>query len=70
MLVRADDHNETDANSVMEDNVVSVKSKSFAEIMKDVIVYIEVKSGRDNRTEAIKSVVSGFGVKVNDRLIR
>lgn len=44
--------------------------KTFQEVMDGVRVYVEVRSGREDRTEAIKAVIAGKGVKVNDRLLR
>lgn len=38
--------------------------------MKDVIVYVEVRSGADNRTSGIKGVIANLGAKVNERLLR
>lgn len=38
--------------------------------MKDVIVYVEMRSVADNRTTGVKSVIANHGIKVNDRLLR
>lgn len=47
-----------------------LKPKTIQEVMKDVIVYVEVRNGEDNRSDGIKQVIAELGVKVNDRLYR
>ncbi|XP_055311627.1 microcephalin isoform X2 [Sitodiplosis mosellana] len=44
--------------------------RTIEEVMKDVIVYVEVRSGTENRTSGIKSAIANLGAKVNDRLLR
>ncbi|XP_030375220.1 uncharacterized protein LOC115624604 isoform X2 [Scaptodrosophila lebanonensis] len=43
---------------------------TLADILKDVIVYVEVRSGVDNRSEGVKTVIAKMGAQVNDRLLR
>ncbi|XP_034476594.1 microcephalin isoform X2 [Drosophila innubila] len=43
---------------------------TLAEILKDVIIYVEVRTGNDNRSEGVKSVIAKLGAQVNDRLLR
>lgn len=38
--------------------------------MKDVVVYVEVRSDMDNRTDGVKGVIAKLGAKVNDRLTK
>lgn len=44
--------------------------RTIEEVMKDVIVYVEVRSGAENRTNGIKSAIANLGTKVNDKLLR
>lgn len=44
--------------------------KTIQEVMKDVILYVEVRTEADNRTDGVKKVVSELGAKVNDRFLR
>lgn len=44
--------------------------KSITEVMKDVVVYVEYRSGTENRTMGIKDAIANLGAKVNDRLLR
>lgn len=46
------------------------KPKTIQDIMQNVIVYVEVRTGADNRSDGIKSVISQLGAQVNDRLLR
>ncbi|XP_062134488.1 microcephalin isoform X1 [Drosophila sulfurigaster albostrigata] len=47
-----------------------VPETSLSDILKDVIVYVEVRTGNDNRSEGVKSIISKLGAQVNDRLLR
>uniref|UniRef100_A0A0K8W2B9 Microcephalin n=2 Tax=Bactrocera latifrons TaxID=174628 RepID=A0A0K8W2B9_BACLA len=38
--------------------------------MRDIIVYVEVRTGEDNRSEGVKKVISQLGARVNDKLLR
>lgn len=44
--------------------------KTIQEVLKDVVVYVEVRYGSDNRTAGVKNVISKMGAKVNDRLLK
>ncbi|KAH8416224.1 hypothetical protein KR222_011641, partial [Zaprionus bogoriensis] len=43
---------------------------TLSEILQDVIVYVEVRTGNDNRSAGVKSIIAKMGIKVNDRLLR
>ncbi|EDW01520.1 GH20404 [Drosophila grimshawi] len=43
---------------------------TLSEILQDVIVYVEVRTGSDNRSEGVKTIIAKLGAKVNDRLLR
>lgn len=43
---------------------------TLSEVLKDVIVYVEVRTGNDNRSEGVKSIIAKLGAQVNDRLLR
>lgn len=44
--------------------------RTIQEVLKDVVVYVEVRYGADNRTAGVKNVISRMGAKVNDRLLK
>lgn len=48
----------------------NVHPKTIQEVMKDVVLYVEVRTAGDNRTDGVKKVVSQLGAKVNDRLLK
>ncbi|KAH8402351.1 hypothetical protein KR009_011524 [Drosophila setifemur] len=43
---------------------------SLLEMLKDVIVYVEVRTGNDNRSEGVKTIIAKMGAQINDRLTR
>lgn len=43
---------------------------TLSEILKDVIVYVEVRTGNDNRSEGVRTIIAKLGAQVNDRLLR
>ncbi|XP_055917218.1 uncharacterized protein LOC129949657 isoform X2 [Eupeodes corollae] len=53
-----------------EERKSPVKVSSIQELMKDVVVYVEVRTGEDNRSSGVKKVISALGAKVNDKLLR
>lgn len=53
-----------------EERHAPFKERTIQDVMKDVVVYVEVRTGEDNRSAGIKTVISQFGAKVNDRLLR
>ncbi|XP_053663148.1 mediator of DNA damage checkpoint protein 1 [Anopheles marshallii] len=46
------------------------EKRTIQDIMRDVCVYVEVRSGTDNRSEGIKEHIASLGAKVNERLLR
>ncbi|XP_055859405.1 microcephalin [Episyrphus balteatus] len=63
-------HEEQDIITEEERSKSPVKIKSIQELMKDVVVYVEVRTGEDNRSSGVKKVISALGAKVNDKLLR
>lgn len=53
-----------------EERKSPMQVKSIQELMKDVVVYVEVRTGEDNRSSGVKKVISALGAKVNDKLLR
>ena len=45
-------------------------TKTIQDVMKDVVVYVEVRTAEDNRTAGVKKVISDLGAKVNDKFLR
>ncbi|EDX06680.1 GD25875 [Drosophila simulans] len=43
---------------------------SLPELLKDIVVYVEVRTGNDNRSEGVKSIIAKMGAQVKDRLTR
>ncbi|EDV36733.2 uncharacterized protein Dana_GF11801 [Drosophila ananassae] len=43
---------------------------TLTELLKDVIVYVEVRTGQDNRSEGVKTIIGKMGAQINDRLTR
>lgn len=56
--------------SVTESECSIKKPRTIEEVMNNVIVYVEVRSGAENRTSGVKSTIANLGAKVNDRLLR
>ncbi|XP_055378202.1 microcephalin [Condylostylus longicornis] len=48
----------------------STATLKVSELMRNIIVYVEVRTEEDNRSEGIKKVISSLGAKVNNRLTR
>lgn len=44
--------------------------KTIHEVMKDVVIYVDVRSETDNRSDGIKKVISQLGATVNDNFLR
>lgn len=57
-------------NSIDEVECSIEQPRSISEVMKDVVVYVEYRSGTENRTTGIKAAIANLGAKVNDRLLR
>lgn len=49
---------------------IACKPKTFVEVMKDVVVFVDVRSGDDDRATGIKNHIMSLGVNVNDKLLR
>ncbi|XP_033235089.1 microcephalin [Drosophila pseudoobscura] len=43
---------------------------SLQEVMSSVVVYVDVRSGNDNRSDGVKSIIADMGAQINDRLLR
>ncbi|EDV56412.2 microcephalin [Drosophila erecta] len=43
---------------------------SLPELLKDIVVYVEVRTGNDNRSEGVKTIIAKMGAQVKDRLTR
>ncbi|KAH8301396.1 hypothetical protein KR059_001999 [Drosophila kikkawai] len=43
---------------------------TLPELLKDVVIYVEVRTGNDNRSEGVRTVIAKMGAQVNDRLRR
>lgn len=57
-------------NSIDEVECSIEQPRSISEVMKDVVVYVEYRSGTENRTIGIKDAIANLGAKVNDKLLR
>lgn len=71
----ANDHYYNNFDATNDESIAEVERsiempRTIEEVMKDVIVYVEVRSGTENRTSGIKSAIANLGAKVNDRLLR
>lgn len=53
-----------------ERNAKSPPRRTIQSVMKNVCVYVEVRTGEDNRSAGIKRVLTKRGAKVNERLYR
>ncbi|XP_017125088.1 uncharacterized protein LOC108144595 [Drosophila elegans] len=43
---------------------------TLPELLKDIVVYVEVRTGNDNRSEGVKAIIAKMGAQVNDRFTR
>ncbi|XP_016985850.1 uncharacterized protein LOC108049237 [Drosophila rhopaloa] len=43
---------------------------TLSEMLKDIVVYVEVRTGNDNRSEGVKTIIAKMGAQVKDRLSR
>ncbi|XP_033252958.1 microcephalin-like isoform X1 [Drosophila miranda] len=43
---------------------------SLQEVMSSVVVYVDVRSGNDNRSDGVKTIIADMGAQINDRLLR
>lgn len=61
---------EQDIMTVEERQILSEVPKTIQQVMKDVVVYVEVHYEADNRSDGIKKVIAQLGAKVNNKLLR
>lgn len=59
-----------DENSIDDVDRSIIMPRTIEEVMKDVVVYVEYRSGTENRTIGIKDAIANLGAKVNDKLLR
>jgi microcephalin len=53
-----------------EERKSPVKHKSIQDVMKNVFVYVQVRTGEDNRTQGIQKVISMLGAHVHDKIYK
>ncbi|KAH8252753.1 hypothetical protein KR032_001653 [Drosophila birchii] len=59
-----------------EHSIITVEERNpkepptLPELLKDVVIYVEVRTGNDNRSEGVRTVIAKMGAQVNDRLRR
>lgn len=46
------------------------RPKTIQEVMKNVVIYVEIRNADDNRTAGVKNIISDLGARVNDKLLR
>ncbi|XP_075169855.1 microcephalin isoform X2 [Haematobia irritans] len=46
------------------------EAPDIKEVMRDIIVYVEVRSGEDNRSDGVRKVIEALGARVNLKLLR
>jgi hypothetical protein len=44
------------------------KARSIQDVMKNVCVYVEVRTGEDNRTVGIQKIIAALGARVHERI--
>ncbi|XP_012154800.1 uncharacterized protein LOC101449922 isoform X2 [Ceratitis capitata] len=57
-------------NIISEEELHPPPPPSIEELMRDIVVYVEVRTGEDNRSDGVKKVISQLGARVNDKLLR
>ncbi|XP_058058682.1 microcephalin [Anopheles bellator] len=45
-------------------------TRNIKDVLRDVVVYVEVRSGSDNRSNGIKQHIASLGARVNERLLK
>lgn len=53
-----------------ERQLAGKEPQTIQDVMRNVVVYVEMRAGADNRSEGIKTVIAQLGATVNDRLLR
>lgn len=61
---------EQDIRTAEEQAAARLPPPTIRDVMRHVCVYVEVRSGSDNRSQGIKTVIAELGAAVNDRLLR
>uniref|UniRef100_A0A1I8PTK2 BRCT domain-containing protein n=1 Tax=Stomoxys calcitrans TaxID=35570 RepID=A0A1I8PTK2_STOCA len=46
------------------------ETPDIKDVMRDIIVYVEVRSGEDNRSDGVRKVIEALGARVNLKLLR
>uniref|UniRef100_A0A182K3G7 BRCT domain-containing protein n=1 Tax=Anopheles christyi TaxID=43041 RepID=A0A182K3G7_9DIPT len=55
---------------ITEEERQAQEKRSIQDVMREVCVYVEVRSGTDNRSDGIKEHIASLGAKVNERLLK
>ncbi|XP_564818.4 uncharacterized protein LOC3290365 [Anopheles gambiae] len=55
---------------ITEEERQALEKRTIQEVMREVCVYVEVRSGTDNRSDGIKEHIASLGAKVNERLLK
>ncbi|KAH8275121.1 hypothetical protein KR026_000131 [Drosophila bipectinata] len=64
------DVSHTEQSIITEEDRNPKEPPTLTELLKDVIVYVEVRTGNDNRSEGVKTIIGKMGAQINDRLTR
>lgn len=43
---------------------------TIQEVMKNVVIYVEVRSGEDNRSEGIRKVIETLGARISLSIVK
>lgn len=65
----SDDQVVDDVEMIELDVAVKLK-KSIEDVMRGVVVYVEVRAENEDRSDGIKTIVGEMGAQVNDRLYK
>lgn len=63
-------HTEHSIITMEERNPKELPLPTLQELLKDVVIYVEVRTGNDNRSDGVRTVIAKMGAQVNDRLRR
>ncbi|KAH8345553.1 hypothetical protein KR084_008959 [Drosophila pseudotakahashii] len=61
---------------IAEQSIITMEERNpqepptLPELLKDIVVYVEVRTGNDNRSEGVKTIIAKMGAQVKDRLTR
>ena len=53
-----------------EDRRTPSPPRTIQDIMSNIVVYVEVRTGEDNRSAGVKQVIAALGAKVNNKLLK